>query len=281
MIDIDDKVLSDLRSGFSLPAKPEILQKLQVELNQEEPQLGSIAQIILEDVATSAAVLKVINSPAYGMARTVTDIKQAVMFLGVNCITQLVTGHLLKNAFNQSECSISLERFWDNASELSQIAMLIGRQVNPIIPVENLQLVGLFHDAGIPAMAMKYDDYAAVLTKSIQRPEHTLLMYEEQAYPANHTVVGYFLASSWHLPKPICQMILRHHDPEYLNSTLDPVTKATFAALKLAENLAFEAKHFRSCADWHAFRDNVMIALELSDDKYTDIKEDVEEFFIH
>ncbi|TMO67185.1 HDOD domain-containing protein [Pseudoalteromonas aurantia] len=281
MIDIDDKVLSDLRSGFSLPAKPEILQKLQVELNQDEPELGAIAKIILEDVATSAAVLKVINSPAYGMSRSVTDIKQAVMFLGVNCITQLVTGHLLKNAFSQSDCGISLERFWDNASELSQIAMLIGQQIKPTIPVENLQLVGLFHDAGIPVMAMKYDNYSELLTKATQRPEKTLVMYEEQVYPANHTIVGYFLATSWHLPKPICQMILRHHDPEYLNGTLDPMTKATFAALKLAENLAFEAKYFRSCADWHAFRDNVMVALELSDDEYTDIKEDVEEFFIH
>ncbi|MBQ4852885.1 HDOD domain-containing protein [Pseudoalteromonas sp. MMG012] len=281
MIDIDDKVLDDLRSGFSLPAKPEILQKLQVELNQDEPELGTIAKIILEDVATSAAVLKVINSPAYGMSRTVTDIKQAVMFLGVNCITQLVTGHLLKSAFSQNDCSISLERFWDNASDISQIAMLIGRQVKPTIPIENLQLVGLFHDAGIPAMAMKYDNYAQLLTKVAERPEKTLVMYEEHVYPTNHTVVGYFLATSWHLPKSICQMILRHHDCDYLNSDQDKVDKATFAALKLAENLAFEAKSFRSCADWHAFRDDVMIALELSDDEYTDIKEDVEEFFIH
>ena len=215
MINIDDKVLADLRSGFSLPAKPEILQKLQIELNQEEPELSTIANIILEDVATSAAVLKVINSPAYGMSRTVTDIKQAVMFLGVNCITQLVTGHLLKSAFDQSDCCISLERFWDNASELSQIAMLIGRQVQPTIPVEDLQLVALFHDAGIPAMAMRYDNYAELLTKATQQPENTLVVYEEQMYPANHTIVGYFLATSWHLPKAICQIILRHQLVSY------------------------------------------------------------------
>ena len=29
MIDIDDKVLADLKSGFSLPSKPEVLQNLQ------------------------------------------------------------------------------------------------------------------------------------------------------------------------------------------------------------------------------------------------------------
>lgn len=280
MIDIDDKVLADLRSGFSLPAKPEILQSLQDELNRDEPELNRVAAIITEDVATSAAVLKVINSPAYGMSRTVTDIKQAVMFLGMNCITQVVTGHLLKSAFAQDDCCISLQRFWDSASDISQVAMLIGKKVNPAIPVEDLQLLGLFHDAGVPAMAMRFKDYNDVLMRAAQRPEHPLIEYEAQQYPTNHTVVGYYLASSWHLPKRVCQIILRHHDPLFFQDNDSDVEKKIMATLKLAENFCFEIKHFRSCADWHAFKDDVMLALDLSDDDYTDVKEDVEEFLI-
>ncbi len=64
MIDIDDKVLNDLRGGFNLPAKPEILQALQNELSQPEPELFTVADIIAADVGASAAVLKVINSPS-------------------------------------------------------------------------------------------------------------------------------------------------------------------------------------------------------------------------
>ncbi|KZN43647.1 HDOD domain-containing protein [Pseudoalteromonas luteoviolacea] len=280
MIDIDDKVLADLRSGFNLPAKPEILQSLQNELNQDEPELNRVADIISIDVATSAAVLKVINSPAYGMSRTITDIKQAVMFLGMNCITQVVTGHLLKSAFDQNDSCISLQRFWDSASEISQVAMLIGKKVRAQTPIEDLQLLGLFHDAGIPAMAMRFDDYGDVLSKAAQRPEHTLMQYEEQQYPTNHTVVGYYLASSWHLPKRVCQIILRHHDAMFFQDSESELEKQTMAILKLAENFTFEIKHFRSCADWYAFRDDVMLSLDLSDDDYTDIKEDVEEFLI-
>ncbi|MDK1287079.1 HDOD domain-containing protein [Pseudoalteromonas umbrosa] len=280
MIDIDDKVLADLRSGFNLPAKPEILQSLQDELNKDEPELNRVAEIITEDVATSAAVLKVINSPAYGMSRTVTDIKQAVMFLGMNCITQVVTGHLLKSAFAQDNCCISLQRFWDSASDISQVAMLIGKKINAEIPIEDLQLLGLFHDAGVPAMAMRFQDYGDVLARAAQRPEYSLLEYEMQHYPTNHTVVGYYLASSWHLPKRVCQIILCHHDAIFFQDSDSSAEKQTLATLKLAENFCFEIKNFRSCSDWHAFKDDVMLALDLSDDDYTDIKEDVEEFLI-
>ncbi|AUJ71085.1 MULTISPECIES: HDOD domain-containing protein [Pseudoalteromonas] len=280
MIDIDDKVLNDLRGGFNLPAKPEILQALQNELSQPEPELFTVAEIIAADVGASAAVLKVINSPAYGLARTITDIKQAVMFLGVNCITQLVTGYLLKNAFEQSKCCISLQQFWDNAADISKAAMVVGHHLKASLPMENLQLLGLFHDAGIPAMAVKYPDYAEVIKQSIERPEQTLIYYEQQKYPVPHTVIGYFLATSWHLPKEICQMILRHHDVSYLEEQKDAQHVQTFAALKLAENLCFEAKHFRSAADWYLFKDKVMIELNLHEDEYQNLKDDVDEVFI-
>ncbi|MFC0120283.1 HDOD domain-containing protein [Pseudoalteromonas xiamenensis] len=282
MIEIDDKVLEDLRSGFSFPPKPEILQALQNELSQPEPELTRIANIISSDVATSAAVLKIINSPAYGLSRTITDIKQAVMFLGVNCITQVVTGYLLKKAFDQNACCISLERFWDTAADISQVAVLIGERLKTRVPVENLQLLGLFHDAGIPAMSMRYKNYHEVLTRAAERPEQTLEHYERQQFVTTHTVVGYYLASSWHLPKNICQMILRHHDPEFLNdSGVNQEDKLTFAALKLAENLVNEGKRFRSSADWYVFKDSVMLYLDIHDDEYVDIKEDAEEIFIH
>ena len=281
MIDIDEKVLSDLRGGFNLPAKPEILQALQNELAKPEPELIAVASIVAADVGASAAVLKVINSPAYGLARTITDIKQAVMFMGVTCITQLVTGYLLKNAFDQSKCCISLQQFWDNAADISQAAMVIARYLKSDVPAENLQLLGLFHDAGIPAMAVKYPDYNEVFTCSIERPEQTLVYYEEQRYPAPHTVVGYFLASSWNLPKETCQMILRHHDVSYLDKSHGVEYSQTFAALKLAENLCFEAKHFRSCADWHVFRDKVMVELNLGEDEYQDLKDDINDLFIN
>ena len=46
-----------------------------------EPGIGEIANLISRDLGLSAAILKVINSPFYGMNRRISEIKQAAMML--------------------------------------------------------------------------------------------------------------------------------------------------------------------------------------------------------
>ncbi|MCG7533600.1 HDOD domain-containing protein [Pseudoalteromonas sp. OOF1S-7] len=279
MIEIDNAVLKDMNHGFCLPAKPELLQSLHQLLQQPEPELGEIAALIATDVATSAAVLKVINSSSYGFSRTITDIRQAVMFLGLNSITMLVTGYLLKQAFDQSKCCIKLERFWDSAHEIADVATLIGNKIKSKVPVENLYMLGLFHDAGIPAMAFNYPDYVEVLGAANSNYDRMLVEFEEERYQTNHTVIGYYLANSWNLPKPICQLILRHHDVTYLQEKRTDEEMLTFSTLKMAENLVHTNKRFVAAPDWPIMKQSVLDALNLDEDDYQDLKDDTEEYF--
>ena len=279
MIEIDSKVLTDLEPGFTIPPKPELLQSLQNELSSDSPELNTIASIVAEDVAIAAMVLKVINSPFYGLARTITDIKQAVMFLGLEGITNLVTGFLLEKAFDQTNCCIKLEHFWDTASEIAAISTLIGKKLKSKVPTENLHMVGLFHDAGIPAMAMNYGDYVKVLAES-NRDYHTSLIEREEAnYRTNHAVVGYFLATSWNLPKNICQIILRHHDVSFLEKIDFGQDQLTFATLKMAENIVHVNRRFVASPDWPYMKEKVLAVLDLDDEDYQDIKDNSEDFF--
>ena len=50
------------------------------------------------------------------------------MFLGLEGITNLVTGFLLQKAFGQNKCCMKLERFWDTASDIAAISTLIGKK---------------------------------------------------------------------------------------------------------------------------------------------------------
>ncbi|NOU49692.1 HDOD domain-containing protein [Pseudoalteromonas sp. JBTF-M23] len=278
MINIDDKIIKDIKRGFNLPPKPELLERLQSELQQPEPELNQIAQLIATDLSTSAAVLKVINSPTYGMSRTITDIKQAVMFLGLDSVTQLVTGCLLQQAFEQTKCCISLERFWDTSSEIAAISTLIGKKVKSKVPSENLHMLGLFHDAGIPAMAVKYPDYVKLLNEA-NNNDASLIALEGKVYNTSHTVVGFYLASSWHLPKQICQLILRHHDTEFLFEPHDQESLISYATLKMAENLVHTQKRFVSTPDWPLVKNEVLNVLEIDEDDYQDILEDTQDYF--
>lgn len=279
MIEINNKVLSDVATGFSIPAKPAILQALQEEL-QAEPELFRVADIIAEDVATSAAVLKIMNSPFYGLSRTISDIRQAVMFLGLENITSLVTGYLLKQAYDQSACKVSLSQFWDNANDIANVSCVIARHLKSPLPPENVHLLGLFHDAGIPAMAIRFDDYYDLLQAHKENDTTPLFTKEENKYSTNHAIVGYYLASSWHLPKPICQMILQHHCNDFFGAISDDFERRCFACLRLAENFVHVARKFRPEPQWQAIEQDVLDILQLDEDDFQDLKDDVEDYLI-
>lgn len=83
--------------------------------------------------------------------------------------------------------------------------------------------------------------------------------------------------SSWHLPKDICQLILQHHDKNYLTPMTGNQEQLAFAALKAAENMAERVKRFKISPDWHLYSEQVLSVLGISEEDYTDLEEDYNE----
>ncbi|MBL4908561.1 MAG: HDOD domain-containing protein [Alteromonadaceae bacterium] len=279
-IKVDDKVLADIGRGFTVPARPELLLKLQDLMAQNDTDLNEIADTITLDVAISATILKTVNSPLYGLARSISDIKKSVRYLGISGIYSLVTSCLLKQGFSQDSCSVALDEFWQNSSNIANISVFIGKQIKQNISSEKLFTIGLFHDCGIPVMAIKYDHYQHVLDFSLNNPTKTLPEIEEKQYQINHATLGYYVASSWRLPKDICQLILRHHERDFLNYLDNSEMQLAFSILKMAENIAYQHKHFCDCADWHYLQDTILTVLDIDEDQYKDIIEDISEKLI-
>ena len=277
MFNLDQQQINAVISSFQIPVKPEILTEMESLMEEEYPDLNDISNLIAKDVGLSAAILKVINSPFYGMNRRISEIKQAAMMLGLTTIKALVTALLLKKSFSGNAC-ISLERFWDDAIDTANAMQFIGNRVKNEIPVDMLFTIGLFHDCGIPMLAMKYNDYKDILINANQAHENSIA-YEEKAYKTNHATLGYFVASSWHLPKDICQIILRHHDVSFISSPTCSKGELAFCVLKAAENLTENIKRHGNSPDWQTFGDNVLSILGLSDEDYRDLMDDYSELY--
>tara|TARA_B100001063_G_scaffold197189_1_gene189362 strand:+ start:1050 stop:1895 length:846 start_codon:yes stop_codon:yes gene_type:complete len=275
MFVVNEQVLSDVNKNFIIPPKPQILDDLDRLAHQNEPSLMAAADIGAKDVAISSAILKIVNSPAYGLVRSIADIKQAIMFLGWNGIEALIPALKLKQMFLQKTCCISLERFWDNASEIANVNMIVGQRVKNKIPVEYLYTLGLFHDCGIVPMAIKYDDYVNVLHGSNRSSKESLVDIEDRVYGANHAIIGYYLASSWHLPRDICQLILRHHDLSLLEDTSDPNQQLCFCVLKLSESIVNSILRDEKIKDWERLEPFILKKLNMSEDEYIDLQEEV------
>jgi len=276
MLEVDEKVLADIRRGFSVPAQPSLLLKLQKIMAEGEPNLNLLADTISQDVAVASTILKTINSPLYGLSRSISDIHKSVRYIGLNGINSLVTNTLIKSSFDQNDCSIALEEFWDNATHIANTCVHIGQSLKQVVSKDKLFSLGLFHDCGIPVMAMKYDDYSDTYELANNTTSKTLPAIEDEAYGVNHATIGYYVASSWRLPKDICELILMHHDREFLIMKNSPIQKLNYAILKLAENIVHNHKHFRDCADWPYLQDMVFTLLDIDEDDYQDYAEDTE-----
>ena len=215
MINLDEQRLVSLERGFHIPPKPELLSQIADEVQKSDASLDKIAQLISRDISLSALLLKTINSPVFGLQRTISDIRQAAMFLGLDQLNRLVTLALLKQNFKGNAC-ISLERFWDESVEVANACVLLGNSYKSLMPVDELYSLGLFHNVGIAAMALKFRDYVEVLKQANLAKEHAITDLEQARYQCDHAVIGYFISVSWHLPKPLCHVILNHHNTHFL-----------------------------------------------------------------
>ena len=271
MLIVDQSVLDDISKGFSVPAQPKLLLNLLKLMAEPSPDINAIADCISKDIAVSAAILKTVNSPLYGLSRTVTDIKMSVNYIGIYGVVMLVTGSLLKKSFDPKNCSIDLELFWTMTTEISSAAIAIGKEFKKNIAMDKLSSLGLFHACGIPVMAMKYDNYQEIVDQIVLTPDLSLIELEEKHYHANHATIGYYVASSWRLPKDVCQIILQHHERDYLDKLNGSPEQDLFSILKLAEHVI--SMKYLDCAspDWPYLEEAALSILAINKEDLADV----------
>lgn len=277
MINLDNRKMASAISSFQIPVKPQILTDMQLLLDEVEPNIESVAGLILNDVGLSSAILKIINSPFYGMNRKISKIKQAVMILGLKTINSLVTALLLKSSFQGTSC-ISLERFWDDSLDVANAMAFVGNKLQNQIPVDKLYTIGLFQNCGIPLLAIKFPDYKNVLIEANSLGINSINL-EEQKYQTNHAVLGYYVASSWHLPKEICSLILQHHESDYLSEISGNNEQLSFAILKVAEYLVERAKRLSTSPEWEAIKESALNVLGITSIDFEELEDNFAELF--
>lgn len=237
------------------------------------------ADIISRDVALSAVVLKTVNSPVFGLKRELADIRQAVILLGADRLTHLVTYFTLRQSV-VGKASISLEKFWDNVMEVATMSRFVLAQMTAKVNVEanDLYALGLSLDYGIPLMAMKYQNYREVLQEANHSPHQPFTEIEDSHYQTNHATVGYFVASSWNLPKSLSELVLRHHDPVFLNDSLvSKQQKDLYALIKIASAAATQYKYSKADSEWPVTEESVLTHFGLNDLDFQDMMADLQD----
>ena len=265
------KHAKQLLKGMQLPAFPRILQDINRELAASEPDLHKIALIAKKDVAVSAMVLKLVNSPLFGLRVKSSSVPHAMSLLGLERFKKVVIASALRNAVGGG--GWVYETFWENSMAMALICGYLAPRTMDMIEYD-AYLAGLFHDVGVLLMYQKYPDYEDLYAQAdTLRDEFAHVEFNR--YHITHTIVGEALAHSWYLPRAVTLAIATHHEP-ILADIKDNTVRKFVALLTVGQGLMcryFDVSKEKPC--FHNKAQESWAELEISDQEAVEVQDDV------
>ena len=202
------------RAIHELPALPGLVTRLVELVESENATADQIERLIATDPALTVKVLHLANSAYYGLTRTISTVKQAVIVLGFHTVKNLVLGVSAFMALRGSRSPSPLElELWEHSFACAGIAreiMLLAGQ--GIRQAENAFMAGLLHDIGVLFLYTRFPrEYQKVLRNAAShKARHEV---EGEILGMDHAEVGALITDSWGLPPMLVRLIGTHHAP--------------------------------------------------------------------
>ncbi len=268
---IEEQLENSLRE-IDIPPRPVILDRINEEMHKDEPDFNHLANIIAADVALSASLIKVTNSPFFGFRGRVHTPREALMLLGLNVAGKAISGIVMRQAFPKSP---QLERFWDASALIARLSGWLAQRVtNNRLRPDDAYTFGLFRDCGIPILLSRRPGYFATLVEANHDDKHCFTEIENLALPTNHAIVGSLLSQSWWLTDETSLSIRNHHDLAFLDATSIPPSLSSrymIAVSQLAEHLLQQHTQRSYTQEWLKLGPACLRLLKLSEEDVTEL----------
>ncbi len=194
-----------------VPPFPRAAREAIEVLDSEHYEIGKIAPVLESDPALAARVLRVANSPFYGLSGQIAAVRDACIVLGQHTLRNLVMAAAIIEAFKDLPSSgIHYVDMWRHCLHTA----LIGRKLAGLVG-ENEDVAytaGLLHDVGELFMVLLFADQALEIQRRLETGHEPPEQVEQQILGFDHAMLTAAIAEDWRLPEPVVKAIRAHHD---------------------------------------------------------------------
>lgn len=210
MVKLDQKLQTMLRRCTNLPSPPAVASKI-IDLSScNTSGLADVADVVGLDPALSAKLLRMANSPLYAQQRKIENLRQAIILFGLEGTLNIALSFSLKQESNNDVSSgLDYHMYWRRSLASAVLCQEIGLRL-PNCSKDSAFLAGLLQDIGMLALdKAKPDLYKDLGTK--QKNHAQVCAHEQHIMGEDHSKVGAWLLSEWHLPEKIIGPISDSH----------------------------------------------------------------------
>ena len=258
-----------------IPACPEVLLELTSVMQEQEPDIQLISDLVNNDVGLYTSLLATVNSPALGLKHSMESIPQAIMLLGHKRTLTLLHSIIMRNSLDNHG---RLDRFWDSATEVAALCSRLASQLT-MVNQDKAYSIGMLHDIGIPVMMANFPSYKDFLRDVNTLGLRELSSQEIEHFQVDHFTLGYRLAKEWNLPPTVSKTILLQplFEKAFDHSiTVHENLLGYLAILMLAKDISSEYRHFwrlSSSEHYPSYLIPILEFLEIDKMEYLDMKE--------
>ena len=193
---------------------PEVALKVMEVAKDPKAGAADLKAVVEGDPALGARLLRMVNSAAYGVRATVTNLQQGISYLGFNQVRNLAMTASVSEVFKKNEKIGTYQRtmLWRHLVSVGICARLVASRCK-MPNFEDAFLAGLLHDIGIIVEDEHlHAEFCRVMADLTE--EATLCETEKKHLGFHHCTLGARVADAWRFPPAVRAAIRFHHGSE-------------------------------------------------------------------
>jgi len=203
-----------VNGSLELASLPEVVMRTVDLINDPATSAAEIGQVLSEDPALTARLLKIVNSPFYGFPSRIDTVSRAITVIGTLELLDLILATSVVKAFRGIPTDlVDMDSFWEHSLYTGLVARILAGHLRAP-NTERYFIAGLLHDIGSLAMYRQIPDSAAAILRRARNEIAPLHSIEQETLGFDHGEVGAELMQAWHLPPSLVEAIRFHHAPQ-------------------------------------------------------------------
>ena len=207
-------LLDDLRNNkLELPTLPQVASKISKVVNNPSSRAKDVAHAVGADMALSARMIQVANSPLLRGHSEIDNVQMAITRMGTEMVRNIITSFLVKQLFRTKHKSLAkrMGTIWNHSAHVAAISHVIATRYTDF-QADEVMLAGLIHDIGkLPILAK------ARSLPDMRSNEQALDMVIDKLHPA----LGKAILEAWKFPPHIVEAAAQHEKVDRNSKSLD------------------------------------------------------------
>lgn len=210
-----------LRSIRDLPPMPQTVVKAREIMADPNSDFKALAKLFETDQAIATKVLKLANSPYYGMGGKVSSIQHASVVLGHKTLGELITMGGTASIMGKSLEGYGLDAgaLWKHSLAVAFGAKKIAELKQPSLSNDAF-ITGLIHDAGKLILDKYIAERWQLIEDYMSNEGATFLDAEKAILELDHSEAAFEVCGVWNIPKSLTTAVRYHHHPARSNENL-------------------------------------------------------------